>query len=81
MQMAVSGEATGTGKSLMQSLWMIVFKGEVKTTISSITEAQAFKMLASGENIPGDPKKSIPLFGVSGETKVFAKQLNIHIFG
>ena len=23
------------------------------------------------ENIPGDPKKSIPLFGVSGETQVF----------
>ena len=53
MQMAVSGDSTGTGKSLMQSLWMIVFKGEVKTTITSISEAQAFEMLASGENIYG----------------------------
>ena len=26
-------------------------------------------------------KKSIPLLGVSGETQVFAKQLNRHIFG
>ena len=35
------------------------------------------------ENIflAGDPKKSIPLFVVSGETQVFAKQLNRHIFG
>ena len=31
--------------------------------------------------IPGDPKKNIPLFVVSGETQVFAKQLNRHIFG
>ena len=34
-----------------------------------------------GGMVPGDPKKSIPLFGVSGEAQVFAKQLNIHIFG
>ena len=31
--------------------------------------------------LPGDPKKSIPLLGVSGGTQVFAKQLNRHIFG
>ena len=31
--------------------------------------------------IPGDPKKSIPLIGVSGGTQVFAKLLNRHIFG
>ena len=31
--------------------------------------------------VPGDPKKSMPLFGVSGGTQVFAKQLNRHIFG
>ena len=35
----------------------------------------------TGLIIPGDPKKSIPLFGVSGGTQVFAKQLNRHIFG
>ena len=31
--------------------------------------------------IPGDPKKSIPLFEVSGGTQVLAKQLNRHMFG
>ena len=31
--------------------------------------------------LPGDPKKSIPLLGVSGGTQVFAKQLDRHIFG
>ena len=38
---------------------------------------------AQGEKVvyTGWPKKSIPLFGVSGETQVFAKQLNRHIFG
>ena len=30
--------------------------------------------------VPGDPKKSIPLFGVLGGTQVFAKQQNRHIF-
>ena len=39
------------------------------------------KKMMTFDNIPGDPKKSIPLFGVSGETQVFAKQLNRHIFG
>ena len=29
--------------------------------------------------VPGDPKKSIPLFGVSGGTQGFAKQLNRRI--
>ena len=33
------------------------------------------------DNIPGDPKKSILLFGVSWEKQVSAKQLNRHIFG
>ena len=32
-------------------------------------------------NLPGDPKKSIPLFGVSGGIQVFAKELNRHTFG
>ena len=31
--------------------------------------------------VPGDPKKSIPLFGVSGGAQEFAKHLDIHIFG
>ena len=32
-------------------------------------------------NITSEPKKSIPLIGVSGGTQVFAKQLNRHIIG
>ena len=31
--------------------------------------------------LPGDPKKSKPLFGVWGGAQVFAKQLNRYIFG
>ena len=31
--------------------------------------------------IPGDPKKGIPLSGVSGGTQMLAKQLNRHMFG
>ena len=53
MQMNISGEATGTGKSLFQTLWMRVFKGENKITLTSISEASAFEMLAAGENIYG----------------------------
>ena len=33
-----------------------------------------------GCKLPGDPKKSIPLFGVSEGAQVFAEQLNRHIF-
>ena len=40
------------------------------------TSAEVFRFY-----LPVDPKKSIPLFGVSGETQVFAKQLNRHSFG
>ena len=40
-----------------------------------------FRAKGELQHIPGDPKKSIPLFGVLGETQVFAKQLNRHIFG
>ena len=39
------------------------------------------KVVLGSVQVPGDPKKSIPLFGVSGGTQVFAKHLNIHIFG
>ena len=31
--------------------------------------------------VPGDPKKSIPLFGVLGGTQVFAKQQKRYMFG
>ena len=53
MQMSVSGDATGTGKSLLQSVWMVVFTGEPQTTLTSVSEAQAYKMLNRGENIYG----------------------------
>ena len=46
----------------------------VLTLSQSITKFVAVKL-------PGDTKKSRPLFGVSGGTQVFAKQLNRHIFG
>ena len=39
------------------------------------------KLLEGGGcKLPGDPKKSIPLFGVSEGAQVFAEQLNRHIF-
>ena len=53
MQISVSGDATGTGKSLAQSIWMITFRGEEVSTVSSITEAAAYQMLARGQNIYG----------------------------
>ena len=52
-QMTISGEATGTGKSLFQSIWIRTFKGESKTSFTSISEAQAYEMLSRGENIYG----------------------------
>ena len=53
MHMTVSGEATGTGKSLLQTIWMNVFKGGPQPTLTSITEAQAYDLLADGKHIYG----------------------------
>jgi hypothetical protein len=53
LQVSCSGDATGTGKSLAQSIWMITFHGEEVSTVSSITEAAAYQMLAKGQNIYG----------------------------
>jgi hypothetical protein len=54
MHMTVSGEATGTGKSLFQTVFMKAFHGKTMPTLTSITEAQAYKMLAEGDNIFGN---------------------------
>ena len=48
-----SGEATGTGKSLLQSVWMDVFRPEDAICVASITQAMAYQMLNDGENIYG----------------------------
>ena len=53
MQMNISGKVTGTGKSLFQSVWMLVFEGEEKIPVGSITEDKAYKALAAGNNIYG----------------------------
>ena len=53
MQMNISGQATGTGKSLFQTIWMRVFKGETLPSLTSISESQAYIKLDAGENIYG----------------------------
>ena len=54
MNMTISGEVTGTGKSLFQTVFMRAFKGKTMPTLTSITEAQAYKMLAEGDTIFGN---------------------------
>ena len=51
--MNVSGEATGTGKSLLQTIWMRAFKGDGQQSLTEITESQAYVKLDAGENIYG----------------------------
>jgi hypothetical protein len=51
-QMSVSGPASSTGKSLMQTVGMITFIGEVQPTTTTITEASFYEMLDEG-NIYG----------------------------
>ena len=46
----------GTGKSLFQTVWMRVFKGEDQPTLTGITEAVAYEQLANGDNIYGTVK-------------------------
>ena len=69
LQVSCSGDATGTGKSLAQSIWMITFHGEEVSTVSSITEAAAYQMLAKGQNIYG-----------MIYTNVFLKVVTFHFF-
>lgn len=51
-QMSVSGPASSTGKSLMQTVGMLLFYGEVQPTTTSITESTFYDMLEDG-NIYG----------------------------
>ena len=39
LQMNISGEATGAGKSLLHTIWMRVFEGQDITPLTSISEA------------------------------------------
>ena len=50
---SVSGDATGTGKSLIQSTFMATFRGDDATNVGSITEAMTYEMLSDGQNIYG----------------------------
>ena len=56
--MSVSGEAAGTGKSLMQIVGMLMFYGEEQPTITTITEATFYDMIEVG-NIYGEFVPSI----------------------
>ena len=50
---SVSGDATGTGKSLIQSTFMATFRGDDASNVGSITEAMIYEMLSEGQNIYG----------------------------
>ena len=51
-QMSVSGPASATGKSLMQTVCMLVFTGKVQPTTTSLSEATFYEMIDEG-NIYG----------------------------
>ena len=50
-------------------------------TLKTLSNNTTIRLLQDNAKVPGDPKKSIPLFGVSAGTQVCAKHLNRHIFG
>ena len=50
-------------------------------TLRTLSNNTTIRLLQDNAKVPGDPKKSIPLFGVSAGTQVCAKHLNRHIFG
>ena len=62
MHMTISGDATSTGKSLFQTVWMTVFQGEPMPTLTSISEASAYDMLADGKHIYGNYNSDL-IFG------------------
>ena len=61
-QMSVSGPASATGKSLMQTVCMLIFTGKVQPTTTSISEALFYEMANEG-NIYGRPIKFGPYLG------------------
>ena len=82
-QMVVSGTATSTGKSLLQTVCMNIFHGKVMPTTTSITESSFYQQLEeedifvrefttkkSNKNSGGvDPKVGNP-FNISSKSKV-----------
>ena len=46
--MSISGDASGTGKSLMQSCCMLMFHGEPQTTVTSISDSSFYELLSDG---------------------------------
>lgn len=48
MEMSISGSASGTGKSLWQSICQIMFEGEQQASVSSITDSSMYEMLSEG---------------------------------
>lgn len=48
MEMSISGGASGTGKSLCQSICQLMFEGEQKASVSSITDSSMYEMLSEG---------------------------------
>ena len=53
VQMVLSGEATGTGKSLAQSVHMRALKGGEICPTKSCTENEGYVILSRGEHIYG----------------------------
>ena len=52
-QMSVSGQAYSTGKSLLQSVNMLIFHGEPQPTTTSATETTLFETFHEGKNVYG----------------------------
>ena len=50
--MSVSGPVTQTGKSLMQSVCMLMFKGNMQSTTTTLSESCFYEILEEG-NIYG----------------------------
>ena len=48
-QMSVSGAAAGTGKSLMQTVGMLMFYGETQPTTTTMTEATFYDLIEEGK--------------------------------
>ena len=48
-QMSASGPATGTGKSLFQTIMMYIFFGEIKPSTTSLTEASFYAKMEEGD--------------------------------
>ena len=52
-QLSISGAATSTGKSLIQSCCMLMFTGEIQPPTTSLTETTFYETLSEGNHIYG----------------------------